>query len=79
MNLAYDESLSSPKCQGRGNTHKLYCQLCNAMRCRADCMRTQIRRRHPVAQIDIEEQEDDYSPYLIHYYSSRDEGHLSDI
>lgn len=62
--LGCDQSLSSPQCRGYGSG--LYCLYCTAKQRRADFAMMQKQRRQPSTKINVDEEEDDYSPYLIH-------------
>ena len=53
-----DRSLSSAKCMGRSDYNRLYCVYCAKAK--------QQQRRHPTPKVDSEDEEDHYSPYLIH-------------
>ena len=64
--LGCDKRLSSPQSMGKGNYNRLYCQWCAAKQWRADFAMEQQQKRHPTLQIDSEDEEDHYSPYIIH-------------
>ena len=65
--LRCGHSLSSPECRGKGDYSELYCQYCSAKLQQADFAIKQQQKRRPHITIDSDkEEEDHYSPYLIH-------------
>ena len=64
--LGCDQSFSSAKCRGKGHYNELYCQFCAAKKQQADFAIKQQQKRHPTLKVDSEDEEDHYSPYLIH-------------
>lgn len=61
--LGCDQSLSSAKCMGRSDYDSFYCEYCGGAQEHAI---KQQQKRHPTLEIDSEDEEDHYSPYLIH-------------
>ena len=61
--LGCDQSLSS---MGRDDNKGLYCHYCAAKQWLADFAMKQQQKRHPTLKVDSEDEEDHYSPYLIH-------------
>ena len=64
--LRCGQSLSSLECRGKSNYNELYCVYCGAKLEQADFAVKQKEKRRPPAKIDSNEEQDDYSPYLIH-------------
>ena len=61
-----DQSLSSAGFLGKSVLNKLFCYYCGYPQWKADSAMKQQQRRHPTAEVDSEDEEDHYSPYLIH-------------
>lgn len=59
-------ALSSTECRGRGHNNELYCQYCSAKQAQAAFAAEQRQKRSPAAEIVSDEEQDDYSPYLLH-------------
>ena len=64
--LRCDQSLSSLECWGKSDYDELYCVNCAAKQEHADLVMEQQQKRHPTPEVDSEDEEDHYSPYLIH-------------
>ena len=65
--LGCNQSLSSPECMGKDRYDDLYCQYCAAKQQYADFAMKQQQRRRATLKVDSEDEEEDhYSPYLIH-------------
>ena len=65
--LGCDQSFSSANCWGKDKSYNsLYCYHCGGKQWQADFAIKQQQKRHPTAKIDSEDEEDHYSPYLIH-------------
>ena len=64
--LGCDQRLSSARCLGRDDEYGLLCQYCAGKQRQADFAMKQQQKRHPTLKADSEDEEDHYSPYLIH-------------
>lgn len=64
--LGCNQSLSSPECMGKDRYDELYCQYCAAKQQYAEFAMKQQQRRQATLKVDSEDEEDHYSPYLIH-------------
>ena len=65
--LCCDRSLSLVHCcGGRGDYNELCCKYCAANHQQADLAMEQQQNRRPTTPVDSEDEEDHYSPYLIH-------------
>ena len=64
--LGCNQSFSSADCLGKGDYNELYCLYCATKQENADFAMKQHQKRHPSLKVDSEDEEDHYSPYLIH-------------
>lgn len=64
--LGCGQRLSSPKCMGKGIYSELFCRYCEAKQMQAIFAMKQKQKRRPPPTIDSDEEDNHYSPYLIH-------------
>ena len=64
--LDCDQSLSSARCLGKCAPNELLCVFCAGKQSRANFTMKQRQKRHPTLKVDPDDEEDHYSPYLIH-------------
>lgn len=60
------QSLSSPESMGRCSFSRHYCRICEIRQRHADFAMKQKQKRRPPPKIDPDDEQDHYSPYLIH-------------